>query len=189
MASNTSFAVCPGDVLHVDASNVRAGRGTSLKDGCLVACVLGDATVEGSQANVRPWNGGARVPNVGDVVTARVRKINRRLASCDVLCVGSAALRERFSGIIRVQDVRATEIDKVNMVESFRPGDVVRAVVLSMGDTRSYYLSTARNDLGVIYAESRSGVRLVPKSWEEMQCPKTKLIEKRKVAKVAIQFE
>eukprot|EP00894_Picocystis_sp_ML_P002299 jgi/Pico_ML_1/52816/g3467.t2 len=178
-----------GDVLGVDASKVRAGRGTSLQDGCLVACLLGDATVEGNEASVRPWNGGARVPNVGDVVTARVRKINRRLASCDVLCVGSAALRERFSGIVRVQDVRATEIDKVNMVESFRPGDVVRAVVLSMGDTRSYYLSTARNDLGVIYAESRGGVRMVPKSWEEMQCPKTKLVEKRKVAKIAIHFE
>lgn len=31
----------------------------------------------------------------------------------------------------RQQDVRATEIDKVDMHLSFRPGDIVRAVVVS----------------------------------------------------------
>jgi exosome complex RNA-binding protein Csl4 len=30
-----------------------------------------------------------------------------------------------------VQDVRATEKDKVKIFESFRPGDIVRAVVVS----------------------------------------------------------
>ena len=31
----------------------------------------------------------------------------------------------------RLQDVRATEIDKVDMLSSFRPGDIVRAHVVS----------------------------------------------------------
>jgi exosome complex component CSL4 len=53
--------------------------------------------------------------------------------------------------------VRATEIDKVVMVDCFRPGDVVRAEVLSLGDARSFYLTTAQNDLGVVYAKSVSG--------------------------------
>lgn len=38
---------------------------------------------------------------------------------------------EGFGGIIRVQDVRITERDKVKIVNSFRPGDVVRAIVVS----------------------------------------------------------
>lgn len=31
----------------------------------------------------------------------------------------------------RLQDIRATEIDKVDMHLSFRPGDIVRAIVVS----------------------------------------------------------
>lgn len=126
-----------------------------------------------------------------------------RLASADILCVGSKSVREKFTGIIRYinfllfikyildanfifvwwllleqnanysgtlefhlcwpglyeiecsllftfyffqrehletkaisfnrqQDVRATEIDKVDMHSSFRPGDIVKAVVVSL---------------------------------------------------------
>jgi len=39
-------------------------------------------------------------------------------------------LAEPFSGIIKKQDVRATEIDKVEIVRCFRPGDIVRAEVV-----------------------------------------------------------
>ena len=84
----------------------------------------------------------------------------------------------------RVQDVRATEIDsKTEIYTSFRPGDIVKAEVLSLGDSRSYYLTTGRNDLGVIYAKSAAGATMVPLSWESMLCPKTKTKEFRKVAK------
>lgn len=39
-------------------------------------------------------------------------------------------MKEQYNGIIRVQDVRATEIDKVEIYQSFRPGDIVRAEVV-----------------------------------------------------------
>ncbi|KAK0523720.1 hypothetical protein OC835_001926 [Tilletia horrida] len=61
-----------------------------------------------------------------------------------------------FTGVIRAQDVRATEKDKVRLAECFRVGDIVRASVISLGDARSYFLSTAENRLGVIYAISSS---------------------------------
>lgn len=32
----------------------------------------------------------------------------------DILCVGPKPVRQRYSGVIRVQDVRATEIDKAS---------------------------------------------------------------------------
>jgi exosome complex RNA-binding protein Csl4 len=43
------------------------------------------------------------------------------------------------------------------MYDCFRPGDVVRAKVLSLGDARSYYLTTADNALGVVHAKSLAG--------------------------------
>ncbi|GAM19228.1 hypothetical protein SAMD00019534_024030 [Acytostelium subglobosum LB1] len=93
------------------------------------------------------------VPDIGSVVTAQVLRNNPRLASVAILCVGTKALKETFNGIIRVQDVRATEIDKVEIYKSFRPGDIVVAQVISLGDSRSYYLSTAKNELGVVFAQ------------------------------------
>lgn len=36
-----------------------------------------------------------------------------------------------FTGVIRVQDVRATEKDKVKIADCFRGGDVVKGVVVS----------------------------------------------------------
>lgn len=97
----------------------------------------------------------------------------------------------QFSGQIRAQDVRATEKDKVVIGEAFRVGDVVRAVVISLGDQRDYYLSTAGNEFGVLLAWSEGdafsgagGGRLMePVSWQEMRDPVTGKGERRKVAK------
>ncbi|ONK63896.1 uncharacterized protein A4U43_C07F20040 [Asparagus officinalis] len=124
------------------------------------------------------------VPEPGSIVIARVTKVMGRMASADIMCVGSKSVREKFTGTIRQQDVRATEIDKVDMYQSFRPGDIVRALVLSLGDARAYYLSTAKNELGVVSAQSITGGTMIPISWTEMQCPLTGQIEQRKVAKV-----
>ena len=52
-------------------------------------------------------------------------------------------------GLCSVQDIRATEKDQVVLYECFRPGDVVTAKVISLGDAQSYYLSTAEDTLGV----------------------------------------
>lgn len=46
---------------------------------------------------------------------------------------------------------------QVELHSCFRPGDLVRAEVIALGDARSYYLSTAKNDLGVVFARSANG--------------------------------
>lgn len=38
---------------------------------------------------------------------------------------------EEFNGVIRTQDVRATEKDKVKIGDCFRGGDVVKGIVVS----------------------------------------------------------
>jgi exosome complex component CSL4 len=81
----------------------------------------------------------------------------------------------------RRQDVRAVEKDQVQMEKCFRPGDIVLAQVLSLGDAQAYHLSTAKNELGVVLAKTRPGrVAMVPISWQQMQCPKTGQFEFRK---------
>lgn len=74
--------------------------------------------------------------------------------------------------------------EQVVMDECFRPGDVVRSRVLSMGTMREYFLTTAKPDLGVASALSAAGRPLIPVNWETMRCPESGNVEKRKVAKL-----
>lgn len=88
-----------------------------------------------------------------------------------------------MTGVVRKEDVRGMEKDKVVMGEMFRVGDLVRGVVISLGDQNNYYLSTARNELGVLMAKSENGNTMVPISWKEFMDESTGEREGRKVAK------
>ncbi|KAK9293060.1 hypothetical protein L1049_021044 [Liquidambar formosana] len=158
--------VTPGEVLG-KASDVKPGRGAyvSPHDNTVYASLTGrrsivppspDSSDQRPTVEVTGHKAHGAVPEPGSVVIARVTKVMARMASADIMCVGPKSVREKFTGIIRQQDVRATEIDKVDMHSSFHPGDIVKALVLSLGDARAYYLSTAKNELGVVSAESSS---------------------------------
>ena len=108
-----------------------------------------------------------------------------RFAKCQILCVGDTVLSQCYRGQVRKEDVRMTEKDRVEMYNCFRPGDIVLARVISLGDpTAGYLLTTAENSLGVVIARSEVGSVMVPVSWTEMQCTTSYTIEQRKVAKV-----
>ena len=51
---------------------------------------------------------------------------------------------------------------QVDLYSSFRPGDIVRAAVLALGDSQSYILTTARNELGVVQAKGPAGEAWCP---------------------------
>ncbi|KAJ4417413.1 exosome 3'-_5 exonuclease subunit ski4 (Csl4) [Gnomoniopsis sp. IMI 355080] len=123
------------------------------------------------------------LPQVGNVVLCRVTRITPRQAVVAILVCGETVLEAEWQGVIRVQDVRATEKDRCKVYESFRPGDIVRASVISLGDQSNYYLSTASNEYGVIMAVSEAGNVMYPVSWKEYKDPETGLSEARKVAK------
>ena len=67
--------------------------------------------------------------------------------------------------------------------QAFRPGDIVLAKVVSLGDARAYYLSSVDVELGVVLARSGEGGIMQPISFCEMECPISKMREPRKVAK------
>ncbi|XP_055503051.1 exosome complex component CSL4 isoform X3 [Leucoraja erinacea] len=129
------------------------------------------------------------LPEVGVVVTCKVTSINPRFAKVHIIYVRSTPLKGAFRGTIRREDIRATEKDKIEVYKCFRPGDIVLAKVISLGDVQSnYLLTTAENELGVVVAHSEAGAQMVPVSWCEMQCPKSHGKEFRKVARVQPEF-
>jgi exosome complex component CSL4 len=210
--------VMPGDELGEEA-RYEAGDGTYVHEGRIYASVVGHASVlpltsgadaAGSDAAtaaapaaklgtvvvLRERAGAAIVPAPGHHVIARITRITHMHANADILCVNGRALSQPFSGVVRRENVRETEVDKVRMEECFAPGDLVAATVVSLGTTRDYFLSTAAPELGVVYARlsdggsgggagAGEGEVLMPVSWSEMEAPGSKKREKRKVARPA----
>ncbi|XP_041985217.1 exosome complex component CSL4 [Aricia agestis] len=127
------------------------------------------------------------LPKTGDIVTAKVTVVNSRMVQCMILCVGPSVLARPYKGILKKEDIKVTDKDRIDPYKCFRPGDVILARVLPMTEIHWYHLSTGENELGVVIATaegSPQGVSMVPISWSEMQCPKTLVKEPRKVARV-----
>lgn len=71
------------------------------------------------------------VPAPGDIVTAMVTLVNQRFCKCIMKCIGDVVLTRPYRGILRKEDVRAVEKDRVELYKSFRPGDIILARVVS----------------------------------------------------------
>lgn len=104
------------------------------------------------------------VPRVGDIVLARILRTNYNQAYVDILALGDQPLPVPIKAVIRREDIRETEVDKVVVQDFFKPFDVVRAVVISLGDSKYYFLSTANKStstvestvLGVVVPQPRA---------------------------------
>ena len=131
----------------------------------------------------------SQVLKVGQLIVGRISRITPQNAVVEIrVAEGVGPLRgpPYYEGAIRLDDVRAgkavVDQNRVVLADCFRPGDLVSCRVISMGDARRYFLSTAETELGVVRAE-RKGVVMIPVSWKEMECPVTGVRESRKNAK------
>ena len=77
-------------------------------------------------------NSQSAMPDMEAIVICKVVRVNPRFAAVNIMVVNGIPCSDDFQGVIRVQDVRATEKDKVKIYNSFRPGDIVRAQVVSL---------------------------------------------------------
>uniref|UniRef100_A0AAV1TTU4 S1 motif domain-containing protein n=1 Tax=Peronospora matthiolae TaxID=2874970 RepID=A0AAV1TTU4_9STRA len=131
-----------------------AGQGAYEREGAMFASIGGQWRVSHDVVEVTRAHktvASAQVLRLGDIVIARVIKLTSRQVLVDVLCVDrETVFHEPFPGTIRLEDVQSHDSDKLVMEEVFSPNVLVKAVVLSFGDTRSYFLSTAKPGLGVV---------------------------------------
>ena len=230
-------SVCPGERLRF-AEEFLPGPGTYVRDKHVLAAVVGDARVVPAADDAedrRPTIevvrrgtavagdggdtgggdgervGGLLLPQIGDEVFAKVTRTNPKLANVEIVCVNGLACADPFNGIVRVSEIRASETAELDLHDCFVPGDIIRGRIISLGDARSYYVSTAENELGVVRARSPftgepmipAQVRSIqtcfthrpvstldrvgpfqPAQWDEMECQSTRKRVKRKVAKV-----
>lgn len=201
---------CPGQVIGSTATHL-PGPGTHVYESKIHASIVGSvitasaATKSGKptlliSSHPSPPHSlssptSSKIPAVGSKVLGRVLRVQQRQLIISILVVDPSSHANitpytaitnddiQSQAVLRKEDVRTHEKDKVVMNEMFRVGDIVKASVISLGDERNYYVSTAGNDFGVVVARSDNGNAMIPASWKEMRDVVTGKGESRKVAK------
>ena len=191
--------VVPGDRI-ANIRQCKPGKGTyANSNGHIYSCLVGSLTVtpipEGDnddnksnptyQCSIIPKKlpFSSQALSVGQLVVRTVARITPQNAVLEIsLAEHVGPISTTSEGAIRMEDIRTGATEQIVLGNCFQPGDLVVARVVSLGDSRRYFLSTAEPELGVIRAK-RNGVTMIPVSWKEMECPETGVKESRKCAK------
>lgn len=202
--------VVPGTLLQI-SGEFQLGDGLYERDGCIYASrtgILQASTLpDGSHqiqvlsTTTRPSASGAvalssqaLLPQIGQVVLGTVLRLSSRYATIDIRVLEGASdatavyLEDPFKGTLRQQDIWPIEEKEApsQIYMALRPGDLVRAKIIGIGDASAGFLLSIAEDpsLGVVFAKcAATGEPLVPISWKEMMCSKSGLKEPRKPAK------
>lgn len=175
--------VVPGDRLGLIQ---KAGPGTHVRGGHAYAAVHGSLQQsDHGVVTVQPTKPLLlrHVLRVGQVVLAKVLRLTLQQAIVEIVATPNGVLPHSYEGAIAKEDIH--DEAPVAVHQAFAPSDVVICRVLSLGDSRRYFLTTAEASLGVLHAKSKSGHAMVPTSWKEMECPETGAKERRKCARPA----
>lgn len=147
MSNNLPSLAHPGLRLAA-ASKYISGPGTHPYDSHIYASLAGAPTLDSStkpptlsiprllassassdvpSVNISVTN---TLPEVGSIAIAKVTRCMVRQINVAILVVDEEVCGDEWAGVVRREDVRATEKEKVVIGESFRVGDLVRGEVV-----------------------------------------------------------
>ena len=172
--------VVPGERLGVIEEFI-PDSGTYVKDGVIYSKIVGRSLVDlqNRRVSVYPVINGVVVPKLSGVVVGQVGNAQSDNVLVRIFKVGNKKISGDFGGILHISDVSDRYVNSMN--EVCKPGDIIRAKVISEKN-RIFHLSTNDKNLGVVDAFcSRCGSLLEPERFE-LHCPKCGNIEKRKMA-------
>ncbi|XP_017490318.1 PREDICTED: exosome complex component CSL4-like, partial [Rhagoletis zephyria] len=197
-SAESKVLVLPGDCILAHDKNIIASTGTYLKNGYIYASLAGqleielikeesEKPVEAASGNmntslnesqstiskrvvrvVRPGSKKVPFPEPGSIVTARVLYIKSNLVKCSIHCVEDHTLKVPYGGVIRTEDIRDYDKDKIVISRCFSPGDIILARVYAHGEKHEFLLTTAAPELGVVIATNDWGEPMVPIGLNEM---------------------
>lgn len=176
--------VLPGDYLGV-IEEFLPGEGIIEENGELYAARAGRVRInpEKIEISVEPLTDTPPLPQVGDVVIARVIEVKPQAAIVQLLRIeGRKGYREiatsKLAGI-HISQVRDGYVE--SMSSEFKIGDIVRARVLT-NEKSPIQLTTKGPDLGVVYALCSSCRTPLVRRGNVLICPKCGRTETRKLS-------
>jgi len=178
--TKTGQLALPGERLGV-IEEFTPDAGTFVKDGVIYSKVVGRVLIDltHKRVTVHQLTHGAKVPITGSTVVGQVSSAQPETAQMRIFEIGAEEVTSGFIGILHISDAHMRYVD--SMFDVCKPGDIVRAMVISEKN-RTYHLSTKERNLGVVYAFcSNCGTLLEPRR-QGMHCPKCGRLERRKTA-------
>jgi exosome complex component CSL4 len=172
--------VVPGTQLGV-IEEFTPGSGTYVEDGTIHSQVTGCTLLDmlNRQVSVYPLVPTANVPQVGNIVTCLVLEVRSKNAILRIFKIGDKMLSGFFTGLLHISGVSHGYVD--NMFNVCKVGDIMTAKVISTKN-RSFFLSTADKDLGVLQSLcSICGSLLEPKN-RGLSCSNCGNFEGRKLS-------
>jgi exosome complex component CSL4 len=171
--------VVPGDRLGV-IEEFTPGPGTYVEDGIIHSEVTGRTLLDmlNRQVSVYPLVQTVNVPKVGSIVTGLVLDVRSKQTVLRIFQIGEKMVSGFFTGMLHISGVSRGYVD--SMFDICRPGDIMRAKVISTKN-RTFFLSTAEKDLGVVYALCSICGNVLQPGNRGMQCPECGNIEGRKI--------
>jgi exosome complex component CSL4 len=172
--------VVPGERLGV-IEEFTPGPGTYTEQGVVYSKIVGCALLDmpNKKVSVYPLMHAVSVPRMGSIVTGQVSDVQGKRATLRIFKIGEKVLTGFFSGILHVSEASPRYVE--TMFDVCKTGDIMRAEVISEKN-RTYHLSTADNDLGVILAFCSACGHALTFTKQNMQCAKCGKVEMRKVA-------
>jgi len=173
--------VTPGDRLGV-IEEFSPGPGTYVEDGRIYSKVTGRTLMDllNKKVSVYPLIHAACVPKTGSIIIGQVLQTHSHTVNVRMLKIGKKELTGSFTGVLHISDASPAYVE--SMYDVCKPGDIVRAKVISEMN-RVFHLSTSVDRiLGVIYAFCSNCGHMLQWRRSRMRCPDCGKIEKRKVA-------
>ena len=142
--------VVPGDRLGV-IEEFTSGNGTYIEEGTIHSKITGYTLLDmlNKEVSVFPLVKTPPIPRVGSIVTGLVTDVKSKNAVLTIFQVEEKNLSGTFNGMLHISSVSHGFVE--NMFDVAKPGDVMRAKVISTKN-RSIFLSTADRNLGILSA-------------------------------------
>ncbi|CAD8140128.1 unnamed protein product [Paramecium pentaurelia] len=173
----------PGELIR-HKNELQSGIGTYVKDDKIYASMQGSLTINEQLISIFPSHQQDPELKIGSIIIGQVNSIREDRVFVRILKINGVKVNNYIEGVLRKQNIRLHEIDLLEMNKCYLPGDIIKARMISYGDSLKLYLSTAEDELGVLFAKHQETQKLmIPLSWDEMLCVESGLKEKRKVAK------
>jgi exosome complex component CSL4 len=183
MVRDSKAVVTPGEKLGV-IEEYMPGNNTYEDDGKVISSAVGapDIDAQNRKIGVKAERR-VSVPEVGDVVEGVVTMMKEDVAQVKIIDIrGKKPLTGDFSGTLHVSQANKGYVNSIHDVLNFN--DRILAKVTT--SWAPYQLSTADDDLGVIYARCpKCGNELVLKGGRAF-CKRDNFYEKKKVSRLNV---
>jgi exosome complex component CSL4 len=179
-SERSGHIVTPGERLGVIEEFI-PDAGTYSKDGVIYSKIIGRALIDllNKKVSVYPLANEPAVPKPGSVVMGQVGNAQSDNVLVRIFKINEKPISGVFSGILHISDVSDRYIN--SMTEVCKPGDIIRARVISEKN-QVYHLSTSDRNLGVVFGFCGSCGNELELRRREMFCPRCCNIELRKIA-------